>query len=90
MLSWTIPKENNGPHFSSITKMFMDLCKCDKRENGYWKLDCCSGNCSNCKNLKLPVIPKKMEKVNYYVFESITRERKSQKTKEKIKTTQTE
>ena len=31
-----------------------------------------------------------MEKVNYYVFESITRERKCQKTKEKIKTTQTE
>ena len=38
------------PSNSSISEVFMFNCKCDKGENGYYKLKCISDKCSQCKN----------------------------------------
>ena len=43
-------QENGGAAFSSISDFLMDICPRLHDDDGYFKLECCIGKCSKCKN----------------------------------------
>ena len=56
-------KANEGETYSSISDFLIKNCTCDRNENGFYDLKCCTGNCDECvehfpfpnyQNLTLP------------------------------------
>ena len=61
-------KENAGATFSSISDFLMNTCPCLHDDNGYFKLECCTGECSKCKNRDHPAIKFLRVLVNFYMY----------------------
>ena len=64
-------KEKGRATFSSVSDFLMNTGSCLHNDNGYFKLECCIGKCSKCKNRNHPAIDNlnKGVSVKFYLHE---------------------
>ena len=81
----------------SLSGFLMGKCDCSKDENGFWKLRCCTGKCSNCaekksERIEMPGIDTETKKIRYHLFEEtrtpyVSKKTQQQKISKKIERT---
>ena len=63
-------KATGGGNYSS-TSDFLMKCTCDRKENGFYDLKCCTGNCDDCGAFSFHELPKlDTTQVNYCTYEN--------------------